>query len=235
MKIIELNKQSCFFNADNFSASLFDISFLEENNLVTGSSVGRGVTWFFRHQQKKYVLRHYYRGGLIGKINPDNFFYSGLKDTRAYNEFVLLEKMAQLGLPVPLPYAGRVSRKGLFYQADLIIELIDGAQDLVAVLNKHPIGEQQWREIGRVIRLFHDNNIYHSDLNSHNIMLDKHNKVWLIDFDKCAQRVNDGWKQQTLDRLLRSFRKEKSKNKQFNWSEQEWRYLLEGYRQQLDF
>lgn len=235
MKTIELNKQTCFFSADNFSASLFEIPFLEENNLLIGSSAGRGVTWFFAHQQKKYVLRHYYRGGLIGKINPDNFFYTGLKNTRAYNEFMLLDKMVQLGLPVPLPYAGRVSRKGLLYQADLIIELIDGAHDLVAVVNKQQIEASQWREIGRVIRLFHDNNIYHSDLNSHNIMLDKHNKVWLIDFDKCAQRKTGAWKEQTLARLLRSLIKEKSKNKQLNWSEQEWQYLLEGYRQQQDF
>jgi len=230
VKIIECNQQSFFFNPENFSKSLFDITFLQENNLVIGNSVGRGVTWFFVHQQKKYVLRHYYRGGFIGKINPDNFFYSGLKHTRAYQEFVLLDKMAQLGLPVPLPYAGRVSRKGLFYQADLIIELIDGAHDLVAVLNKHKIDEAQWREIGRVIRLFHDNNIYHSDMNSHNIMLDKHNKVWLIDFDKCAQRKTGAWKEQTLARLLRSLRKEKAKNNQLNWSEQDWLSLMLGYQ-----
>ncbi|ABM02196.1 Mn2+-dependent serine/threonine protein kinase [Psychromonas ingrahamii 37] len=230
MKIIECNQQSFFFNAEKFSTLLFDLTFLQENNRVIGNSVGRGITWFFEHQQKKYVLRHYFRGGFIGKINPDNFFYAGLKRTRAYNEFILLDKMAQLNLPVPLPYAGRISRKGLFYQADLIIELIDGAHDLVAVLNKRKIGEAQWREIGRVIRLFHDNNIYHSDLNSHNIMLDKHNKVWLIDFDKCAQIKTGVWKEKTLARLLRSLRKEKSKKNHLNWSEQDWLSLIFGYQ-----
>ncbi|WP_372882176.1 3-deoxy-D-manno-octulosonic acid kinase [Psychromonas sp.] len=230
MKIDKLNKQICFFNAENFSASLFELKFLQNNNLITGSSVGRGTTWFFHYQQKKYVLRHYYRGGLIGKINPDYFFYTGLKNTRAYQEFVLLDKMAQLGLPVPLPYAGKISRHGLFYQADLIIELIEGARDLVAILGVQPLQDTQWHEIGRVLRLFHDHNIYHSDMNSHNIMLDTQDKVWVIDFDKCAQRKDGAWKEQTLARLLRSFRKEKVKNSNLNWSEKDWLALIQGYQ-----
>ena len=116
MKIIELNKRICFCNSGDFSDSLFDVNFLQENELITGSSVGRGTTWFFAHQQKKYVLRHYYRGGLIGKVNSDNFLYTGLNNTRAYQEFMLLDKMVQLGLPVPTPYAGNITKKGLFYQ-----------------------------------------------------------------------------------------------------------------------
>ncbi|WP_028864322.1 3-deoxy-D-manno-octulosonic acid kinase [Psychromonas aquimarina] len=232
MKINKLNKQTCFFNDDTFSASLFEHDYLQANNLITGSSVGRGTTWFFQHQQKKYVLRHYYRGGLIGRINPDNFLYCGLKNTRAYKEFSLLEKMSQLGLPIPLPYAGRITKKALFYQADLIIELIEGAEDLVAVLSRQVISELQWLEIGRVIRLFHDNNIYHSDMNSHNIMLDNSDKVWLIDFDKCEQRKNGGWKHQTLERLLRSFRKEKNINNTLNWQETDWMTLMQGYQSQ---
>jgi 3-deoxy-D-manno-octulosonic acid kinase len=230
VKIIKINKQSCFFVADNFTASLFDINFLQESNLITGSSVGRGTTWFFEHQEKQYVLRHYYRGGLIGKINPDNFLYTCLKKTRAYQEFVLLDKMAQLGLPVPLPYAGRIIRSGLFYQADLIVELIEGAQDLVVVLNHQQLSQKKWLKIGQMIRLFHDHDIYHSDMNSHNIMLDKGDKVWLIDFDKCAQRSSGDWKEQTLARLLRSFRKEKTKNSHLNWVEQDWVFLMMGYQ-----
>jgi 3-deoxy-D-manno-octulosonic acid kinase len=230
VKILELNKQSCFFNVENFSVSLFDVEFLHNNNLITGSSIGRGTTWFFHYQQKKYVLRHYYRGGIIGKANPDKFFYTGLKNTRAYQEFVLLDKMAQLGLPVPLPYAGRVSRSKLFYQADLIIELIEGARDLVAILGVQPLQDTQWHEIGRVLRLFHDHNIYHSDMNSHNIMLDTQDKVWVIDFDKCAQRKDGAWKEQTLARLLRSFRKEKAINNNLNWVEQDWEFLMIGYQ-----
>tara|TARA_R110001583_G_scaffold9945_5_gene46334 strand:- start:12002 stop:12697 length:696 start_codon:yes stop_codon:yes gene_type:complete len=230
VKTIEINKQSYFFNASNFSESLFDINYLQENNLITGSSVGRGTTWFFLYEHKKYVLRHYYRGGLIGKMNPDNFLYTGLTNTRAYQEFQLLNQMAKLGLPVPLPYAGRISRYGMFYKADLIIELIEDAQDLVAVLNQQAINEKQWYEIGRVIRLFHDQNIYHSDMNSHNIMLDQNDKVWLIDFDKCAQRESGAWKEQTLARLLRSFRKEKTINNQLNWHEDNWSTLMLGYQ-----
>ena len=230
MKINKINNQIFFFNSDSFSASLFELNFLETNNLIIGSSVGRGTTWFLQHQQKKYVLRHYYRGGFIGKFNQDYFFYCGIKNTRAYKEFSLLEKLSQLALPIPLPYAGRITKNGLFYQADLIIELIEGAKDLVAILSSQIISELQWLEIGRVIRLFHDKNIHHSDMNSHNIMIDASDKVWLIDFDKCGQRKNGAWKQQTLDRLLRSFRKEKNKNRALNWLEEDWATLMLGYQ-----
>ncbi|WP_413700205.1 3-deoxy-D-manno-octulosonic acid kinase [Psychromonas sp. KJ10-10] len=185
----------------------------------------------FSASTKKYVLRHYYRGGLIGKVNSDNFLFQGLKQTRAYQEFELLDKMNSLGLPVPIPYAGKISCSTVFYKADLIIELIEGAQDLVAILTKQAVHESRWREIGRVIRLFHDHNIYHSDMNSHNIMIDTSDKVWLIDFDKCAQRESGPWKEQTLARLLRSFRKEKTINNKLNWDEANWTTLMQGYQE----
>ena len=230
MKIEHINNQYHFFNDENFSTSLFLHPFLEENNLLIGSSIGRGTTWFFKYQQKSYVLRHYYRGGLIAKINNDHFLYQGLKNSRAYKEFQLLKDMHQLGLPVPIPYAGKITRSGLFYQADLIIELIDGAKDLVALLTEQVITQKSWFEIGRVIRLFHEENVYHSDMNSHNIMLDCNEKVWLIDFDKCFFRKEGDWKEETLQRLLRSLRKEKSLDAQLHWQESDWVSLMKGYQ-----
>lgn len=230
MKIEHINKQYYFFIDEKFLTSLFLHPFLEENKLLIGSSIGRGTTWFFNYQGKGYVLRHYYRGGLIAKINNDHFLYQGLKNSRAFKEFELLQEMQRLGLPVPKPYAGKITRSGLFYQADLIIELIDGAKDLVAILTSQVISPKNWFEIGRVIRLFHDSNVYHSDMNSHNIMMDHNAKVWLIDFDKCEFRKEGDWKEKTLQRLLRSLQKEKALEPQLHWQESDWLTLMKGYQ-----
>lgn len=230
MKIDKINGQYYFFDDDAFSASFFQLQFLQDNNLVIGSSIGRGVTWFFHYHGKGYVLRHYYRGGLIAQINNDHFLFQGLKNSRAFKEFKLLEEMNLLGLPVPKPYAGKVTQRGLFYQADLIIELIEGAKDLVAILKVQSISSEVWYKIGCVIRLFHDKNVYHSDMNSHNIMLDTEMKVWLIDFDKCKFRKSGKWKMETLHRLQRSLQKEKNVDSQLNWQGNDWVSLMDGYQ-----
>jgi predicted Ser/Thr protein kinase len=64
-------------------------------------------------------------------------------------------------------------------------------------------------------------------------MLDEAQKTWLIDFDKCGILKGDKWKQQNLQRLLRSFNKERAKqhstNQPFNWCEAQWPIMLQGY------
>ena len=46
---------------------LFEPAFLEKNNLVNSTAAGRGQVYFFSHGPLKLVLRHYRRGGLLGK------------------------------------------------------------------------------------------------------------------------------------------------------------------------
>ena len=227
---VEKHKQQIIFSQrKKFNAKWFSILYLQENMMMIGSSSGRGVTWFFKEQIECFVLRHYFRGGLVGKINSDLFLYSGLENTRVYREFMLLELMQNLGLPCPKPIAGRVTRGILFYQADLIIELIEGAVDLVHLLIENPISKEKWKNIGGVIRDFHEHNIYHSDMNCHNIMIDSQDKIWVIDFDKCEQRKEGSWKEETLVRLHRSLHKEKLKNSLFYWQEDDWDLFLTGY------
>lgn len=71
--------------------------------------------------------------------------------------------------------------------------------------------------------------VYHHDANIRNIMMDDARNIWLIDFDRCYKRQGDGWKAGNLDRLLRSLHKEKAKNKQFYWQENDWQYCMKGY------
>ncbi|WP_220470363.1 3-deoxy-D-manno-octulosonic acid kinase [Colwellia sp. BRX8-9] len=242
-KIYQQANIYCCYNAnaiDDFSPEMLNSDFWHKNNAITGSAQGRGTTWFVQYdspevntmEKQQWVLRHYFRGGLIGKIINDKYFFTGQNSTRAAQEYHLLNTLQGLALPAPKPVAFRVIKQGLFYQADLLSSRIEHAQDLVAVLSKAPLVEHIWREVGKVIRRFHDAGIYHHDLNSHNILLDEENNVWLIDFDRGEQRaVAQSWQQANMARLLRSFEKEKAKLPNFNWQKSDWQLLLAGYLQ----
>ena len=215
---------------DNFSSKFLDGEYWQAQNAVIGTAQGRGVTWFIHHENKDWVLRHYYRGGMIGKFNNDHYIYTGIDKTRAAIEFELLNHMRTLALPVPKPIAYRVIKKGMFYQADLLTERVCNAQDLISLLGKQPISIELWGEIGSTIKKFHQHNIYHHDLNIHNILIDQDEKVWIIDFDRGELKLNsDNWKQENMDRLLRSFRKEKGKLANLYWKSSDWNVLIEAY------
>ncbi len=215
------------------SQSFFDPHCWLQFDAVIGQSTGRNTVWFVQAKQQRWVLRHYYRGGLIGKLNKDRFLKVPVPQSRAMAEFQLLQQMHQLGLPVPRPVAALFSTGNISYRADILLELVDGSQDLSRLLRQQALTPTQWQQIGQMIRLFHDAQIYHSDLNCHNILLGPDGKFWLIDFDKCAQREGEHWKKQTLARLQRSLNKEAGlavDNGQ-NWYApvDNWQSLLQGY------
>jgi len=218
--------------SSGFNSEMLSSSYWQQQEAITGSAQGRGTTWFIQHQKKHWVLRHYYRGGLIGKFNKDHYIFTSQASTRAAKEFALLSLMQTWKLPAPKPVAYRVIRNGLFYQADLLSSRIENAQDLVAVLTQQALSDELWFSIGETIKRFHEKGIYHHDLNAHNILVDDNNKVWLIDFDQGEQRkIQQSWQHSNMQRLLRSFRKEHNKLSTFSWLEENWNMLLEGYQQ----
>lgn len=224
---------TCWYDAaalPEFSATCFDAAYWQQRDAVLGQSRGRGITWFVQGSVMPLVLRHYWRGGLMGKLLGDRFFYCGLKRTRCRREYALLTYLADAGLPVPRAVGARVVRRGLCYRADLLLERIPEARDLVCLLRERPLTAEEWARVGGVIRQLHDVGAWHSDLNSHNLMLDAQGKVWVIDFDKCDIRGPGPWQQQMLDRLLRSLRKELICNVPFYWQESDWPALLAGYQ-----
>ncbi len=215
----------------HFSVQMFDSDYWQQQNAIIGSAQGRGTTWFVLYNEQQWVLRHYYRGGLIGKLIKDSYLFTSLDKTRSVQEFKLLQHMQALALPAPAPVACRVIRDGLFYQADLLTQRIENANDLVALLTKENLDKALWAKIGATIGKFHLQGIYHHDLNAHNILIDQQEKIWLIDFDRGEQRaVSTLWQQANMARLLRSFRKEKKQLTPFCWQESDWQYLLAGYQ-----
>jgi len=220
-----------FFSEVN--AKHFQSAWWQQQQAVIGSSTGRNTAYFVQHGEHQLVLRHYYRGGLVGKVLHDQFWLQPVTQSRAMQEYQLLSWMRTQGLAVPRPVAASYQRSGLIYRADLLIELIPNSKDLAAILQQRAMTTLEWQAVGAAIAQMHQLGVYHSDLNCRNIMLDAAGKVWLIDFDKCNRRSPGEWTAQNLARLLRSFNKEKGKLAVFHWQESDWQSLQQGYQQQL--
>lgn len=207
---------------------LFMAAYWDESNQITGTSGGRNTVWFIDSGQGSWVLRHYYRGGLPGRLLHDQFLFTGIESTRAFMEFELLELLRNMQLPVPAPVAARVERKGLICRSDILIEKIPDSEDLYHRLLKTTLSTECWQEIGQTIRKFHQQGVWHADLNCHNILLTDA-KVWLIDFDRCAIKSGTTWQARNLLRLKRSLVKESERAPNFHFSDQDWITLMHGY------
>lgn len=208
---------------------LFDPDWLRETAALTGQSTGRNTAWFLHHGGRRMVLRHYWRGGMVGRFIKDRYLRVPVRQSRAMREFTLLRWMQDQGLPVPRAIAARFCAAGPWYRADLLMEKIADSRTLADHLAKAPLPAPDWQRIGAVIARMHRLGVHHSDLNCRNILLDGKNQVWLIDFDKCDRRPSGEWTQANLDRLHRSLAKEKGKVPSLCWGEAEWLGLLAGY------
>jgi 3-deoxy-D-manno-octulosonic acid kinase len=216
---------------------LFDADYLANNGSHTdsiGSSdagIGRARVVYFIHNNITMVLKHYYRGGIVSALIKDRYFGFNIEKTRSFREWYLLKKMRSLDLPVPNAVAARVKKGLFFYQADLITQKIENTKTLSDVLSEEDLNSEQWGRIGACIKLFHQKNIYHADLNARNILLDQEGEVYLIDFDNSSIRKDGAsWKMSNLTRLKRSLNKFKKNERNFYFDEQSWSDLVRGYQ-----
>ena len=169
---------------------------------------GRGGVLFVDTPAGACALRHCHRGGLVAWFSADRYLWTGAKRTRAFREFRLLARLADLGLPAPLPVAARYQRSGAGYRADLLTRRIEGAATLADRLAQGTLDPQLACEVGATIARFHAAGIWHADLNAHNILVGDGNAAWLIDFDRGrVRRPALAWQQANLARLRRSFDK----------------------------
>ncbi|MDX1678596.1 3-deoxy-D-manno-octulosonic acid kinase, partial [Arsukibacterium sp.] len=218
---------------DDIGLAQFDPQWWQQQRGVTGSSSGRNTAWFVSHGQYSLVLRHYYRGGLVGKVIKDRFCYQSALFSRAMQEFSLLQWMRQQGLAVPRPIAARYQQRWLSYRADILIERVSTGRDLASILhNERALTAPEWQALGEAIARLHNAGVDHTDLNCRNILLDNSGTFWLIDFDKCRRRLPGDWQQKNLQRLLRSLHKEQSRLRSFHWQPDSWQNVLTGYQQQ---
>ena len=120
----------------------------------------------------------------------------------------MLNYMVEKQLPVPVPVAARYVRYGICYKADIITREIPDIESLSDKLLGNLMTEELWKKIGGCIAKFHDQGVFHMDLNAENIQIDQNHQVFLLDFDKGkvsepSRRLSDA----NLMRLKRSIAK----------------------------
>ncbi len=229
---ITTDKSHILYDADilgQVDDTFFEPQWWETQNLLLDAAPGRGTTVFVQGDKSAYALRHYQRGGLPARFSRDHYIWQGLERSRAWQEWRLLAELHGRGLPVPSPVAARVIHRGLTYQADIVTVGLD-ARPLAELLGEKRLSSAWLQGIGEGIRRFHNEGVYHADLNARNILLNDAGEVYLIDFDrgelrKPAQR----WRLANLERLKRSLDKFRRSERHFAFDDEDWKAILRGY------
>ena len=216
------------------SLNWFDKEYWQQQSKIVGAKKGRATAWFFCHHDLTAVLRHYWRGGLVGKVLSDQYLYRGVEKTRVYQEFALMMQLIKLGLNVPMPIAAKICVQGLIYRGDIITQAITGAQSVLDVLKTRPLTRQELEQIAHTIADFHNHGVYHADLNINNILFDETGEVYIIDFDRGELKPPAShWQQANMTRLARSFHKEQGRNQVMHWQPSDWQQLHTAYQSTL--
>lgn len=192
-------------------------------------SAGRGNTMYVGNIPRQFVLRHFVRGGVIRRIVRDRYLWRGESRTRSFAEWRMLAKMADSGLRVPRPAAARYRRRGPVYTADIITVRIPDVQTLSTLLSQRRCDNEFWLSLGKAVHGFHAGGVYHADMNAHNLQIDAHGRLWMLDFDRGRLLRPGPWQQRTLSRLHRSLQKLQSQNPALHFSPRNWEQFLEGY------
>lgn len=189
---------------------------------------GRGTVAFVRDGGRRWVLRHYHRGGLVARLLGDAYLWTGADRTRAFREWRLLRELRAADLPVPAPVAARYERRGLLYRADLITEELPTRRTLAQALASASLGAAAWRAVGVCIGRLHARGVHHADLNAHNLLLGDHDRVYVLDFDRGRIRPRGSWEQTVLGRLRRSLQKVTAGLPSDRFDDAAWQSLLLG-------
>jgi len=192
-------------------------------------SAGRGNTMFIGNVPRQFVLRHYLRGGMVGRWVRDRYFFTGADRTRSFMEWRLLQKLSIRQMRVPQPVAARYCRHGMSYTADIITVRLRTVVSLSEHIAGNGLGVEFWHELGKAIREFHAAGVYHADMNAYNLQIDKDGRLWMLDFDKGALRPPGPWQQQSLQRLQRSLLKISRLDRDVQFRPGNWEELLKGY------
>ncbi len=215
--------------ADDIEPAFFEPEYWQRQGAITDTRRGRGEVHLLQRGDAQWVLRHYRRGGLIGKLVYDRYLWLGLQKTRPWREWHLLAELHLRGFPVPRPVAARVHRGLLSYRADLMTELIPDIEPLAERLQQTPLPASAWLAMGRTIARFHRAGIHHSDLNARNILWRAPQTFFLLDFDAAQHTDDPKLLASGIQRFRRSLDKFMRQSSQFHFSEDDWQALLAGY------
>lgn len=191
---------------------------------------GRGGSYLIDIDGRQAVLRCYQRGGHVGKLLSDQYLWLGWRMTRPWREWHILQRALKAGLPVPEPIAACACRSGLWYRAALITAYLEDTEMLTQRLQREKLPPESWHNLGLLVKRMHAEGIRHADLTSDNVLIDSHNRFYLIDFDQ-ARIMNqiDDWQWQPLYRFQRSIDK-RNRKLNLNYGEDDWQLLMDGYQ-----
>jgi len=207
---------------------IFDLDAWRTRGGLEETAGGRGSIAFLRDGERRWVLRHYRRGGLVARLLDDAYLWTGAERTRSFREWRLLRRLRDWRLPVPAPVAARYQRNGLVYRADLLTEELPTRRTLAQALAAGPLEAATWRSIGESIGRLHARGVQHADLNAHNLLPADTGEVYVLDFDRGRVRERGAWERQVLARLRRSLEKVTAGLPPGRFGEAAWRELLAG-------
>ena len=209
--------------------AVFDPAHWQAQGALETTHGGRGTVAFVRaSQDRRWVLRHYRRGGLIAHLSDDLYVWTGADRTRSFREWRLLRQLRAWGLPVPTPVAARYQRAGLFYRADLITAGLPVRRTLAQALQQASLPDETWHAIGQCVGSLHARGVQHADLNAHNLLVGASNDIYVLDFDRGRIHARGEWERAVLARLRRSLLKVTAGLPAERFTAAQWQVLLAG-------
>ena len=155
------------------------------------------------------IVKYYRRGGLVRYIVKQRYLKCG--KTRGQKEYELLQKVRNLGInaPEPIVFAYRGS---LFYQAWLVTREIKQHHTLAQIsLSNENRARILMKEVVKQVSILIKYSILHVDLHPGNIIVDKQDQIYLLDFDK--GRIFSGNKNKLKNRYISRWNRAISKHK----------------------
>lgn len=226
--------QHCQQNPHQFQTKEFDFDHWQSLQAKPLAG-GRGASQKIEIAHQSLVLRQYRRGGLMARLSRDLYLWTGLYRSRPWREQRVMQHALEQGLPVAECMAFKIEKYRLFYRAAIITRFIPHQGTLASCLFDDELETAQWQRLGQLIRTMHQAGINHADLNANNILLNKDQKFYLIDFDKARIMSNQGsWTDNNTKRLLRSLHKIKRQRSEqelaFHFETRHWEAFQSGYR-----
>ncbi len=208
------------------SEALFDV---QAWNNASPLEEGRGTVHFVSDDRGSFLLKPFRRGGLVGKFVKGRYVFISLLHTRMAREWATLRALRQFDLPVPLPVATCVIRKGLFYEGSTLYQRIPQATSFREHLLQGTASSALFNAVGKTLAAFHNKGVFHPDLNTGNVLVTE-SAIYLIDFDRfsvCRQR-SQGRVDSNLKRLRRSI--EKLSVLEVSTLDERWQSLMSGHQ-----
>lgn len=176
--------------------------------------VGRGPAHRVRVGAEAWLVRHYRRGGFVGRVIEDSYLDVG--EPRPLRELRVSAAVRAAGVPTPEVIAAVVYPSGATYRGDLATRFVPNSADLAALTWGATRWEQPqrvaaWHAAGGLLRQAFAAGVHHADLNLRNILITSDPpqvSAWLLDLDRARViEPSDVVQRRMLERLHRSRRK----------------------------